>query len=570
MNNFSWVFVFSVFAITMVPAVYGHGLGGEILPPIFLEGRDVTVSINVSPSTFDQNDSERYITIDLNESKSQALVEHVTLEFELSKDRKTIFKELFHDDLGHLVIKVLNNNSDKLQITGDKSPGIDAWMRTATEPVIISGPVFTSGGLYSYKIRIVTIDSDDKVLDKQVELMGAISLAEHNTFEITDSKQNLQTVNLISYFDKIESFEYKSGIIFFSMPFDWNQNFDQLSVVHEEVQIPEKFSEFLHTKYEAKLNGILLDEESVTIDDYSSQGRTIHIIANKELLQQIRTQAIEKSGKKMYFELGPSQEITLPLEATTPDLRYRIFLSWEPKVIKSGQDVSFLLKIDEMFTEKSEKDIEYNVALSQEGKTIFADHIIGSANSENPDQIPFSFSSVDEGTFKIDILDIGGNSLSKANFLMVVKPQESNPFPIRLESIPKSGSTGGLFNVDLTWFPNTLGLGESEFVITFYDKNTGQPVRGTLYDFVLIKNEQEIHRKSGFATAGGTFENFVFVEGETGDITLRLEKINGTEEYVEIPIQVAPEFSFAISILGILILSTILISKTKFVKIYLK
>jgi len=294
-------------------------------------------------------------------------------------------------------------------------------------------------------------------------------------------------------------------------------------------------------------------------------------VTNKELLQQIRTHAIEKSSNKMYFELGPSQEIILPLEATTPDLRYRIFLSWEPKIIKSGHDVSFLLKIEEMFTENSEKKIEYEIALSQEGKTIFTDHITGSTNSENPDKIPFQFTPEDEGTFKLDIFNIEGNSLSKANFLLVVNPTEPIPFPIRLESIPKSGSVGGLFNVDLTWFPNTLGLGESEFVITFYDKNTGLPVRGTTYDFVLIKDGQEIHRKSGFSTAGGTFENFVFVEGETGDITLRIEKIDGTEEYIEIPIQVAPEYSFAISLLlGILILSTILISKTKFVKIHLK
>ena len=569
MNAFSLLLVFAVFSMLGIPAVYGHGLGGEILPPIFLEGRDVTLSINVSPSTFDKNDSERYITINLNESKSQAIVEHVTLEFELSKEGKTIFKELFHDDLGNLAIKILTN-SGELQIQGDTAPNVDAWMRTATKPVTISGPVFDSGGLYSYKIRIITMDSDNNFLENPPELKGAISLAERNTFEVTDIKQNLKTINLISYFDKIESFEYTSGKIFFLMPFDWNQNFDQLSVVHEEIQIPENFSEFLHTKYEAKINGIMLDEESVTIDDYSSKGRTVHIVASKETLQQIREQATIKSDSKMYFDLGPSQKITLPLEAVTPDLRYRIFLSWEPETIHSGQQVSFLLKIEELFKDKLPKEIRYKVALSHEGKTVLETPVLGSTNSENSDKVSFQFSPEDEGTFKLDIFDIEENPLSKANFLIVVKPQQSQQFPIRMESTQPSGSGNGMYNVDLTWFPNSLGLGESEFVITFYNKNTGLPVRGVSYDFVLIQNGQEIHRKSGFANAGGTFENFVFVEGETGDLTLRIEKIDGTEDFVEIPIRVAPEFPFATSILlGILIFSTILISKTKFVKYYL-
>ena len=567
MPFFPSLLLFAVLSIIAIPLAFGHGLGGEVQPPIFLEGRDVTLSISISPSTFDKNDLERYITINLNESKSQAVVEHVTIEFELSKDGKTIFKELFHDDLGNIVIKALSNTSGEIKINANKTPGIDAWMRTATEPIILSGPVFDSGGLYAYKIRIITIDSDDNILDEKTELKGAVSLAEHNTFGVVDSEHNPQTVNLISYFDTVESFEFNSGKIYFSMPFDWNQNFDQLSVVHEEIQIPENFSEFLHTKYEAKINDVILDDESVTIDDYSSKGRTIHIVANKEILNQFREQMVKKSDSVMYFELGPSQEITLPLEAITPDLRYRIFLSWDPEVILSDQNVSFFLKIEEMFSDQTQKEIEYDIALSKEGKTIFKDHVLGSANSD-PDMVKFRFSPEDQGTFKLDVSDIGGNSLSKANFLIVVKPQKSNDFPIRLESVSKTGSSDGLYNVDLTWFPNSLGLGESEFVITFYDKNSGIPVRGVTYDFVLIKDDKEIHRKSGLASAGGTFENFVFVEGETGDLTLRIEKINGTDDYAEIQINVAPEFSFAVPILlGVLICFTILVSKTKMVKL---
>ena len=165
------------------------------------------------------------------------------------------------------------------------------------------------------------------------------------------------------------------------------------------------------------------------------------------------------------------------MEAITPDLRYRIFLSWEPESIQSNQDVTFYLKIEEMFAKRSEKEIEYEVTLSQEGKTIFDDKILGLANSDKPDNLKFQFSPNNIGTIKLDVFDIEGNSLSKANFLIVIKPQQSQDFPIMLESMPEKESGEGKYIVDLTWFPNTLGLGESEFVITFYDKNTDLPVR---------------------------------------------------------------------------------------------
>lgn len=548
-------------------SAFGHGLGGETHPPVSLDGRDVTLSINFSPSTFDPEDTERYITINLNESKSQSLVEHVTFALELSKDGEQIFRRFFHDDLGNLVIKVINDNSNEIKIKGDLSPGIESWMRTATEPVIMTGPIFNSGGLYDYKIEILTADSDFNFLDRRYELVGAISLAEHNTFEVIDAEQKTRQLNLISYFDRIRNFKFDSNQISFSMPFDWNQDLEQISVVHEEIRISEGFSDFLHTKYDAKVNDIQLADDAVTIDDYSSQGRTVHIVVNKENLKQIREDAKQRSDSEMFFELGPSKDITLPLEAVTPDLRYRVYLSWEPEIIKAGDEVTFFLNSEELFTDKSNNKIEYELELSHEGTQIYKDHVLGSVNSEKPDKFQFNFSTEDVGTVKLDMFDIEKNSLSNVSFLVVVNPQDPSKFPIQLESISESNLEQGRYVVDLTWFPNTLGLGESEFVMTFYEQDTGLPVKEATYDFVLIKDGIEIHRQSGLAKAGGTFENFVFVDEEHGDLTLRIEKINGTDEFVEIPINVTPEFPLGIPVVfAIMIISMIILSKTKYIR----
>jgi len=459
-NHFILFFITMIIITSFISSTaYGHGLGGETHPPVTLEGRDVTLSINIFPPIFDPNDTERYITIDLTESKSQSAVEHVTFTFEMTREGEQIFRRMFHDDLGNLIIKVINDGSDEIKLKGDKSPASDAWMRTTTDPVIMTGPIFDSGGLYDYKIEILTTDSDFNFLDNRLELVGAISLAEYNTYEIIDSEHNTQEIKIISYFDTINDFKFNSNKISFSMPFDWNQDFERLSVVHQEVRISEGFSDFLHTQYNAIINDVQLENTAVTIDDYSFDERTVHIVMNKGILKQIKEQAKQKSDSKMYFELGASKKIDLPLTVT-------------------------------------------------------------------PAQ-----------------------------------------FPIKLESISESNPNNGKYVVDLTWFPNTLGLGKSEFIMTFYEKDTRLTVRGATYDFVLIQNGIEIHRKSGIANAGGTFENFVFVEGETGDLTIRIEKIAGTDEFVEIPINVVPEFPLGILIIfGIIIISIIAISKTSSVK----
>jgi predicted secreted protein with PEFG-CTERM motif len=542
---------------------FGHGLGGETHPPVSLDGRDVTLSIDISPSVYDKDDPERYITLNLSESKNLSVVEHVTYALEMTKDGEKIFRRIFHDDFGNLIIKVINDGSDEIKIKGDKSPAIDAWMKTATEPVIMTGPIFDSGGLYEYKVEILTADSDFNFLDKRLELVGAVSLAEHNTYEVLDSEQNSHELSIISYFDTINDFEFNTDEITFSMPFDWNQDLEQLSVVHEEVRISKDFSEFLHTKYEAKVNGIQLGDADVTIDDYSSDGRTVHIVLNREGLKQIREQAMQESSSQMYFELGSSGDVGLPLEAVTPDMRYRVCLSWEPDVIKAGEDVTFFLKTDELFTDKSNKNIEYEVALSSDKNQIYKEHFAGSVNTDTPDSFQYNFSPDDVGTVKLGMFEIEGHSLSNVNFLVVVNSQDVAKFPITLESVSESNPDDGQYKVDLTLFPNELELGESEFIMTFYDKDTGLAVGDVTYDFVLIQNGSEIHRKSGIANGGGTFENFVFVEGETGDVTIRIEKIAGTDEYAEITVNVVPEFDLLVLlVLGIAFAIVVIVSRS--------
>ncbi|MGH1522049.1 MAG: peptidase [Nitrosopumilus sp.] len=408
-----------VFSFLPVSTTFGHGLGGE-MHPISIENTNATLSIDISPPIFDPQNPENFITLKLFDAKTEAIIEHVTFILELKKDGERIFRYMFHDEFGNLNARVISNDSESIKIEGSQENVLGGWMRGDTKPLTLTGPIFLSGGLYEYKVEVITTDSDTNVLDPRIELEDAISLADTKSFTVTDSQNQSHLVQTVSYFDTLEDFGFKDGQMDFSMPFDWNQDLEQLSVVHEEIRVPNTFGEFLSTKYDLYINGILLPNDAVTIDDYSFDDRTIHIVLNKELIKQTKDDAIQTSDSKIHFRIQTSNETQFPLEFTTPDLRYKAFLSWEPETIKASQDVTFYLDLQEMFGEKTKKTVEYNLAIIQNDSEIFSKQLTGNVNSETPNEHHITFDSENAGTANLIISDIDGNSLSKGNFIIVI------------------------------------------------------------------------------------------------------------------------------------------------------
>ncbi|NDF35693.1 MAG: peptidase, partial [Nitrosopumilaceae archaeon] len=161
----------------------------------------------------------------------------------------------------------------------------------------------------------------------------------------------------------------------------------------------------------------------------------------------------------------------------------------------------------------------------------------------------------------ISIENINGEKLSSTDYVIVVKPQETKKtFPIRVQST-SNGSPGKYF-VDLTWIPENLQPGQAEFILTIYDKDL-QPVSGAKYDFAVLQNGKPVYQNSAIAKAGGSFEDVTFFEANKGPLTLQVSKIDRTNESVELPITVTPEFPlgwilvFTILFSGMIVLSKI-------------
>lgn len=511
-----------IFLIFGVEQSFGHGIGGESLP-VMINDQELILSVNINPAVFDPENEAYYLSIKLAD-RNDLLIKNTTFDVTLFKEDKEILSEHVFTETGEAVLK-------------------------------LSKDTLGSGGLYQFNVKVLGINSQQNILDNPPSVNGAISMAENSNHTVMGLDQLQYDVKLTSYYDQIRDFEYdsKNYQIKFEMPFDWSPlNISQTKVVHQEIHVPKTFADMLATKYDAYVNGKLLPESSVTIDDYSEDARIIHLILNQNDLTSLES---NENDSKMIFTITPSKETKFPLLANTGNAKFQVGLSWEPAVIYPNSQVDFKIQLNELFSDKIPKTATYDFVLKQAGTELFREKINGHVNS-TPDMASYTFSSNNVGPIIASIDKINDEELATVEFVAVVKPQESREFPIRLSSqINQNGVTkDGSYFVDLTWIPQEITpTEESEFILTIYDKQTLVPVKQAEYDFIILQNDSEIFRKSDVANAGGSFVDYRFSESEMGQAIIRIENINDSQEFVEIPITVTPEFPASFLVLAVMI-----------------
>ncbi|MGI0011789.1 MAG: peptidase, partial [Nitrosopumilaceae archaeon] len=442
-----WIAVLPIILGISFGQAFGHGFGTETLPPVTIGNRNASLTITVNPPTFDPKDNEHEIVVNLSDSKSGSVIEHVTYLIELSKDNSRIFRYMFHDELGNLYMRIKTVDSGEIKIYGKQDNVLNAWMKKDDyNPLVLEGPIFTTGGLYKFHIEIVTVDSDTNLLDERVTLNGAISLGEKTLYDVNLANGQRNQLGITSYYDTIGNFKFipENYSATFAMPFDWSkQNIEQPNlIVHEEFHIPKTFGEMLVTKYDATVNGVPLPENAVIVDDYSDENRNVHLVLNKPELLSIYDVA-SKDPKQMKFTISPSKEVKFPLSANTPDLRYQVGLSWNPPKITSDKTTRFFVDLKEIFADKKPKPAVFDFVLKQNDAEIFRKTVSGQANVPKSNFVDYTFKQENLGPVIVLIERINDNNLSNASFVTVVNPEEipKQVFPIRLSSMDKTDNS---------------------------------------------------------------------------------------------------------------------------------
>jgi len=157
-----------------------------------------------------------------------------------------------------------------------------------------------------------------------------------------------------------------------------------------------------------------------------------------------------------------------------------------------------------------------------------------------------------------------GDSLPES-IKFTLEPSQTAKFP--LTSFTKNEE----FQVDLSWEPVVIEPQKNvKFIFTIRSGATGEPLRQSTYDFVIIQNGKEIHKKSGTATVGGDYEEYAFLESQSGPTIIRFDNIRGSGSSTEFGLVVVPEFGaivflvFFVSIIGVLVINKTVFSKIHF------
>ena len=367
--------IFAMAAAVLFPAgvAYGHGFGVDTIQSVDLQERDVTISVEL-PEDFEQAGSKQ-ITVTATDDDTGDAVSNITYVIGLSRAGETIFREHFFAADGVLNIDTVHSDG-QVRIHGSQDGPLGAWYGTESVPLEITGPVFSSGGLYTFEIEVKTVDEPARMVDSGV-YFADLTLVDTVEFIEQDSGGEDVKFQLKSYFDNASSFEYDPAKrqVSFEMPFDWSEKrMSHIPVVHEEIHFPKEFAEFLYPSYVGKVNGIDLFKASVQIDDYTEDDeRIVHFVLLQDHIRYLKNQqkaAEEPLPDYMRFTLSASEEIKFPLTAFTRSEDFQVDLSWDPVEIEPGQRTNFIFTIRDGATGEPMRNSDYTLVILQNGQEI--------------------------------------------------------------------------------------------------------------------------------------------------------------------------------------------------------
>jgi hypothetical protein len=403
-------------------SVYGHGLGIDTISVNTIQEKQISISVEM-PMYF-ENDQEQ-ITITATDTETDETAKNVTFLIGIFNNNEMILRNYFFAEDGILPIIVTPTDDKEIIIYGEQDSLLGAWHGTDSNIVEITGPLFNSGGLYTFEIEVRTIDEPTNIIEDSGVYTADLTIVDSASYSQKDQNNADVEFSTKSYFDSVSNFSYDSEAkeVTFEMPFDWNESkMSHVSVVHVETHFPKDFLEFLYPSYLGSVNDIKLFKSSVTVDDYTyDDKRTVHFVLLLDHLRYLKNE-MRESGQPLpdniMFKLSASEDAKFPLIAYTESEEFKLNLAWDPEDIESG--------------------------------------------------------------------------------------------------VP------------------------TNFVFTIRDSYTDGPLRLSDYTFVIIQNNEEIHRVSGNAAVGGDFEKFTFAADQTGPTTIKFENIRNTGQETEFALVVVP------------------------------
>lgn len=428
MSNLKFLLFLLAFTPLLFSNAFGHGVGSETFPPVELDGKMVTLEVassNVNP--YEQTNDQK-ISISLIDFDSKITLRDVTFDITAHRGNDFLFEQEFQSNNGFVVFKFVSANTSSVLVeeqTGDNFFGSLIGMEEKL--VTVSGPDLGTGGLYRFDIQIKTANSYSNVLEEPLIYNSGISIPMVTEHYIEDPNYGTQKFDFITYYAKINDFKYEpSGQeITFEMPFEWSQkNIDQTSVVHEEIRVPKLFGDMHLSSFTAYINGIELPEEIISIDDFYSDWRIIHLIINQQELQKLLENNSETDG--MSFLIKPKSDDT-PYSSVTSNGQFRIYVWLEPSDLKPGSDVTVSFDVTDVFLRDRPISASYDFSVTHKNNVIYSTSGTSVDTRDEHNIVRFTVPNDASGLGFLNFENLGGNGLAKTSIPIIFDRVNSRP-----------------------------------------------------------------------------------------------------------------------------------------------
>ena len=426
-----------VAALAVADQAAGHGTSSEILPLVDLNGNLVALEISSSappppetsglpPETVAPGD-DLQISMELTDFDTKIAIRDVTFLVQAELGGKFLFEREFRADGGSLVFNFVSSLPEETDIvieTEETETDIFSYLLgTESRVVHVKGPRLADGGLYTFEISILTAGDYTEPLAAPIRYDSGISIPQITRYNISDPDFGEQYIKVATYYDSIFDFKYNSEMkeISYSMPFEWSKsNIDQSYVVHEELIVPDTYGDLLVSGFDVSINGVDMSSEIVTVDDFFSGERIVHIIIPQREIYNI----VENSTKLqngMDFLIRPDLNYTR-ISSVTENGQFRIFVSWEPEEMRSGDMVKIMFEVTDIFLRNVPVAAEYEFSVTtSDGKTIFEQKGTSTDSRESPANVAeFEIPEGVSGITYLNFKNLDGNELARTTVPVVI------------------------------------------------------------------------------------------------------------------------------------------------------
>ena len=416
------IVVVTVFSITSIPNSFGHGIGYEVLPPVMMG--DKQVSLEVISSTYeDPESSDREIMFSLFDTETSITIKEVTYSIEATKGGNFLFADTFEAGDGILIMNLLQSDSDEVTIKQeDQANFFESLIGDQKNVVEISGSPFNTGGLYKFKVEVLTAESFSNILDEPIFYDVGLSIPQKTFYNIVDPNFGEQELGVITYYDEIQDFNYDSSSreVTFRMPFEWDLNsINQTSVVHEELLFSKSFGDLMVYDFSVSVNGYELPENVASVDDfYNDVQRIVHVVIINDYLIDLY-ENVEDKNNEMRFLIKPKAE-NLPLSTLTNNGQFRINLDWEPNEIKSGSKTTFSFDVMDIFLKNKPVSTNYDFSIIYEEEVLYSQSGISTDVVGERNVVEFVIPENVSGPVTLQFSNLDGNSIASASLPVVV------------------------------------------------------------------------------------------------------------------------------------------------------